>query len=210
MSVTAIALISTFTNFGRFATSTVSRAGAVALTFFTREKATTDSFDSRYQDFAHGMWVPRTNAFNAIWPAAADKMIASNAEDTFARRRDLRQDPHTGAETFLVGFPPVWSIPTSQIQEVDADLYLLAGTVTLDGRGVMVPGAHMWCGIGMERASMGSLDAAVFLVRSHHSPFRTSSGEHHEVNLQKPESYNCVIPNEFESLLVRGPYGRKV
>lgn len=187
-----------------------STKGAVALTFFTHETPTSEALDSRYQSFAHGMWVPRTNAFRSIWPAADDKMMATNAEDTFARRCDLRKDARTGSETMLFGFPPAWSIASTQIQNVATEFYLLAGTVTLNDRGSMTPGAYMCYGIGAERAAMSSREPAVFLVRSHDGPFGSKAGVDCDFSTPKPVSYNCIIPTVLTEQIVSGPYSKNV
>ena len=184
--------------------------GAVALTFFTHESPTPSAFDSRYESFAHGMWVPRKNAFRSIWAAADDKMMACDSEDTFARRCDLRKDAKTGAETMLFGFPPAWSIPSSQIQNADTEFYLLAGTVTAHDTGTMTPGAYMWYGTDTEQVAMSSRESAVFLVRSHKGPFGTKAGTYCDVSTQGPSPYNCTIPSTLTEQIVTGPYSKKV
>lgn len=171
----------------------------VALAFYTPGKAVPDDFD-------HDRWVPRTDVYLSIWPAAEPQHGLDLAAH-HARARVLATEPDSGAQTMAVGWPPVWYAATAETQTVDAEYYLLAGECMLDGRGTMKPGAYIWRPAGTTRPPMAARTASVFLVRSHGGPLAFAPGTRGTVDLAGTP--DCVLPADVAARLTAGPYAKE-
>ncbi|MDA0368763.1 MAG: DUF4437 domain-containing protein [Proteobacteria bacterium] len=173
--------------------------GAVALAFYTPAAKPSDGYD-------HARWVPRTDVFSAIWPAAEPHHGLDLAAHQ-ARARVLWSDPNSGAQTIIVGYPPVWQAATIETQTVDAEYYVLAGECTVSGRGTMTPGAYIWRPKGAPRVPMAARTGTVFLIRSHGGPLAfTATGEG---TVKPADDPACIIPPDTAARLSGGPYAKE-
>jgi hypothetical protein len=171
--------------------------GCVALAFYTAPTSPPG------RDYDHSRWEPRTDVFSTIWPAAEPQHGLDLAAHQ-ARARVLWTDPETGAQTLIVGYPPVWHATTIETQDVNAEYYLLAGDCTLADRGTMTPGAYIWRPRDTVRAPMSSRTGTVFLIRTHGGPLAftaTGTGEN-----KSGTDLSCTIPPDITARLSSGPY----
>ncbi|MEK9946959.1 MAG: DUF4437 domain-containing protein [Alphaproteobacteria bacterium] len=174
--------------------------GCVALAYYTPAAAQHEA------DYDHSRWVPRTDVFSAIWPAAEPRHGLDLATH-HARARVLWTDPDDGAQTLIVGYPPVWHAATIETQDTDAEHYLLAGDCTISGRGTMTPGGYIWRPKGSTRAPMSSRTGTVFLIRTHGGPLALTATGTGPVDAAAV--LDCAIPPETAVRFSDGPYAAK-
>lgn len=174
--------------------------GCVALAFYTAASTI------NAPDYDHTRWVPRTDVFSAIWPAATPEHGLDLAPH-HARARVLWTDPDDGSQTLIVGYPPVWQATTVETQDVDAEYYLLAGECAISGRGTMAPGGYIWRPKGTARVPMSSRTGTVFLIRTHGGPLAlTATGTG---SIDAVADLDCAIPPETAARFAAGPYAVK-
>ncbi len=171
----------------------------VVLAFYQPRETAGEGFD-------HDRWVPRTDVYLSIWPPAMPEH-GLDLSAHHARARILATDAVSGAQTMVVGYPPVSRATTIETQAVDAEYYLLAGTCRISGRGEMTPGAYIWRPAGQPRVPMSADTACVFLIRSQGGPLRFESQGTGSVEIQ--ETPDCVIPETLAQRLVAGPFAQE-
>lgn len=93
-----------------------------------------------------------------------------------AARKDLRNDPLTGEQTWVLGTLPMRFGSRSEWHPVVEEMVLLSG-VLLSPLGDMHPGAYFWRPPGEEHGPFGSRSGTVMLFRTVGGPLETTFSE---------------------------------
>ena len=140
-----------------------SPEGAVVLTFFSGAPETKRGSglvaDRR-------KWIGRIDPYLGTWDPGPQGIAVDAELKAGARIKPLHRDPTTGAETFLLGFVPVWRDERILKTATDLEVYLLSGDCAQMRTGLMRSGAYAFRPAGTEFGPTGSLTPSVFLVRT--------------------------------------------
>lgn len=175
--------------------SAASTNGATVLTFFSGEPVTHDG-PGRPASFDTARLVEHVNAFDGEW--------SGNFHPKFppgAGRKFLRQDPHDGEETWVLGTMPLRSGRRPEKHPVVEEMYLLSGEL-VGPLGVMQPGAYFWRPPEEWHGPFGSKTGNLFLFRTKGGPLSTEYTEH-EVDFTWSPDHQPILPAELEE------YGRE-
>lgn len=139
-----------------------SETGAVVMTFFSARPHATSS-----HELDAGRLVEAVDALDGPW--------TGNFHPTFpvgAGRKFLRQDPHDGEQTWLLGTMPLrWGLRAERHPVVE-EMYLLAGEL-VGHVGTMRAGAYFWRPEHEWHGPFGSLTGNLMLFRTKGGPLST-------------------------------------
>ena len=139
-----------------------SQTGAVVMTFFSAEPRVSSSReldDARLVEAVSALDGPWTGNFHPTFPAGAG-------------RKFLRQDPHDGEQTWVLGTMPLrWGLRAERHPVVE-EMYLLAGEL-VGHVGTMRAGAYFWRPEDEWHGPFGSLTGNLMLFRTKGGPLST-------------------------------------
>lgn len=175
--------------------SAASTNGATVLTFFSGEPVTHDG-PGRPAELDPARLVEHVNAFDGEWTGNFHPKFPPGAG-----RKFLRQDPHDGEETWVLGTMPLRSGRRPEKHPVVEEMYLLSGEL-VGPLGVMQPGAYFWRPPEEWHGPFGSKTGNLFLFRTKGGPLSTEYTEH-EVDFTWSPDHQPILPPELEE------YGRE-
>lgn len=175
--------------------SAASEHGATVLTFFSGEPVVHDGA-GRDEAFDIARLVEHVNAFDGDWTGNFHPKFPPGAG-----RKFLRQDPHDGEETWVLGTMPLRSGRRPEKHPVVEEMYLLSGEL-VGPLGVMQPGAYFWRPPEEWHGPFGSKTGNLFLFRTKGGPLSTVYTED-EVDFSWSPEHNPILPAELEE------YGRE-
>jgi hypothetical protein len=143
--------------------------GAIALTFYSGRVHVERGAKAACN---RELWIGRIDPFVAIWEAGAQGIAVETELKAGARARLLRRDGASGAETFLLGFVPLWRDERIVATSSNHEIYLLSGDCVVNGRSLARSGAYCCRPAGTRFGPSGSLTPSVFLVRTEGGPYR--------------------------------------
>lgn len=112
-----------------------------------------------------------------------------------AARKDLRNDPITGEQTWLLGTMPMRWGTRPERHPVVEEMFLLGGTL-VGPLGTMYPGAYFWRPADEWHGPFGSLTGTLDLFRTVGGPLSTDWGEPQDHFCWAPES-RPIVPDEY-------------
>ncbi len=182
--------------------------GSIGFVFLNKKLVKSKINNSFYPNFEHKSWIPRINAFENIWQPISDNLKSIDIYNAGARIKFLRKEKKNSQSTFLVGFPPLWSMPESKNVGGDIELFLISGNINTS-RGLMKPGSYLSIPKGSVIQKMHSKESAVFLCKSHKSfNLRPLKKENIFNYMEKYKRYDCIIPKKILLNIKTGPYSR--
>jgi hypothetical protein len=172
----------------------LSRAGAVVLTYFSAEP----HWRSGRAECASERAVPFLDVLHMPW----DMRVNDRRLDYLGiSRKDLRRDPHTGERTFLSMMLPQ-SEPPQRIEKqerhpVVEEAFLIGGSLT-GPHGTMHPGAYFWRPQGIAHGPFGTRWGAVALIRFLGGEHVNQWGDEAPFSFDAP--YDPVLPPDLDAL----------
>ncbi len=169
---------------------TVSRSGAVVLTFFSGEPQLVDGpppaglLDER-------RLVTHVDGFAGQWGANFHPLFPPGAG-----RKFLRRDPYDGEETWLLGTMPLRSGRRPEKHPVVEEMYLLSGEL-VGPLGTMQPGCYFWRPPEEWHGPFGSPTGNLMLFRTKGGPLSTVYTEH-EVGFSWTPEHQPILPSELQ------------
>ncbi|PPR76886.1 MAG: hypothetical protein CFH01_01788 [Alphaproteobacteria bacterium MarineAlpha2_Bin1] len=185
-----------------------SSRGSIGIIFLNKRLVSQKKINKFYPNFDHKSWIPRINAYENIWPSASDHLKSTDINNLGARVKILREDKSNNSTTFLLGFPPLWSLPETVNLGGDIEIFLIYGNVN-SSRGLMNPGSYLSIPKGKVLSHMYSKEASVFLIKSHRSidlNIRKSNINFNYKDIIKTN--NSIIPKKILKNIKFGPYSR--
>lgn len=165
-----------------------SEQGAVVLTFFSDEPAETDSIEmdeSRLVDHVDAFAGPWTGNFHPKFPGGAG-------------RKFMRQDPHDGEETWVLGTMPLrWGLRPEKHPVVE-EMYLLAGEL-VGPVGTMKAGAYFWRPEEEWHGPFGSPTGNLMLFRTIGGPLSTEYTDE-EVDFSWTPEHRPILPESLQEV----------
>lgn len=140
--------------------------------------------------------------------ALADQW-GGNFHPTFppgAGRKYLRQDPHDGEETWILGTMPLRSGRRPEKHPVVEEMYLLAGSL-VGPLGVMHAGAYFWRPEEEWHGPFGSLTGNLMLFRTKGGPLSTLYTDH-EVDFSWTPENDPVLPPDMAAYASNDVHGQ--
>ncbi len=187
-----------------------SKNGSLGIIFLNKKSEKLKKINNFYPNFDHKSWVPRINAFEKIWSTVSNNLKSIDLYNSGARVKILREDLKNGAITFLLGFPPLWSIPEVKNQGGDIEIFLINGIVN-SSRGLMKPGSYLSIPNGNKISSMYSKEASVFLFKSHNFLKLSIVKNNKNFNFKDIVKNNdSIIPKKILNEIISGPYRDKI
>ena len=186
-----------------------SPKGATGIIFINEQLKKINKKNNFYPNFDHNNWIPRINAFESIWPALPSKFKHFDLNNSGARIKILRQKIKSNSETFLIGFPPLWSFPEVNNLGGDLEIFLLNGNVNTT-KGLMKAGSYLKIPSGKTISSMYSKESAVFLFKLNGNKIHLKRTKKNiKINYQDNiKINNLIIPKNILSNITSGPYFR--
>ncbi|MFL6118431.1 DUF4437 domain-containing protein [Actinophytocola sp.] len=158
-----------------------SASGAIVLTFFSGLPTAAADRDRL---------VERRSALDGTW--------SGNFHPRFppgAGRKFLRQDPHNGEETWLLGTMPLRNGQRPERHPVVEEMYLLSGEL-IGPVGVMRPGAYFWRPPHEWHGPFGTLTGNLMLFRTKGGPLSTTYTEH-ETHFTWSPDHHPILPDHL-------------
>lgn len=161
--------------------SGASDTGAVVLTFFSAEPApgAGEPDPARLVESLDALDGPWGGNFHPQFPPGAG-------------RKFLRQDPHDGEQSWILGTMPLRSGRRPERHPVVEEMYLLAGEL-VGHVGIMRPGAYFWRPPEEWHGPFGSLTGNLMLFRTKGGPLSTEYTEH-EVDFTWTPRHQPILP----------------
>lgn len=166
----------------------MSSKGAVVLTFFSAEPVATAEFEvdgARLVEHVDAFEGPWTGNFHPQFPGGAG-------------RKYLRQDPHDGEETWVLGTMPLRSGRRPERHPVVEEMYLLAGEL-VGHVGTMKAGAYFWRPEEEWHGPFGSPTGNLMLFRTIGGPLSTEYTED-EVDFTWTPKHEPILPPSLQDV----------
>lgn len=169
-----------------------SRQGAVVLAFYSAEpRLRTGTAPDGQLDEARA--VPYVDAFADEWGGNFHPRFPAGAG-----RKFLRQDPHDGEQTWVLGTMPLRWGHRPEKHPVVEEMYLLSGEL-VGHRGVMHAGAYFWRPPEEWHGPFGSPTGNLMIFRTKGGPLSTVYTDD-EQPFAWDTPYDPILPDELEAL----------
>jgi hypothetical protein len=167
-----------------------STEGAVVLTFFSGEPRAQDAGP---EDHADDRLVRYVDAFAGEWGGNFHPRFPAGAG-----RKFLRQDPHDGEQTWVLGTMPLRWGHRPEKHPVVEEMYLLSGTL-VGHRGTMHAGAYFWRPPEEWHGPFGSPTGNLMLFRTKGGPLSTVYTDY-ELEFSWLPPHDPILPPDLAEL----------